>query len=338
MTEARIPYAELHSLVQHIFAAHGVPEPGARIMADTVAQAERDACLSHGLFRIPGYLASLRSGYVDGAALPALQQERPGTIAVDGARGFAQIALDAGRARLIEGARQQGIACIAIRNAHHYASLATDIEPFAEAGFFALAMVNGRSRVAPWGAAKAVIGTNPIAFACPRAGAAPLLWDMATSAVANADVLMAARDGEAIPAGVALDADGAPTTDPQAVLDGGTLLPFGGHKGSAIAVMVELLAAALTGGCFGFEDEAGRYPGATTANAGQLVILIDPGATGGGRAAERVELLLEQLAAAGASRLPGARRLAARAEAARLGVPLDPDLLQRLEAWAQGGD
>ncbi|MDB5414630.1 MAG: lactate dehydrogenase [Rubritepida sp.] len=328
-----ISYGDLHALLARIFTAHGMPPGSAAILAGAVAQAERDACLSHGLFRIPGYLSSLRSGYVDGAAVPVVEQPRPGTMAVDGARGFAQVALEAGRVRLLEAARNLGIACISIRNAHHYAALATDIEPFADAGLFALAMVNGRSRVAPFGARRAVIGTNPIAFACPRASGAPLLWDMATSAIANADVLMAARDGHAIPAGVALDRHGEPTTDPEAMQDGGALLPFGGHKGAAIATMVELLAAALTGGRFGFEDDAFRYPGATTANAGQLIILIDPAATGGAGAAERVETLLTRLTDAGADRIPGDRRLAARASAAENGIPITQALLAQLQAW-----
>lgn len=324
----RLAYAELHALLARIFAAQGMPEASAAILAGAVAQAERDGVHSHGLFRVPGYLSSLRSGYVDGAAVPVVEQPKPGMIAVDGNSGFAQVALEAGRARLLEAAGTNGIACIAIRNAHHYASLSTDIESFAEAGFFALAMANGRSRVAPFGARKAVLGTNPIALACPRAEGPPLLWDMATSAIANGDVLMAARDGRSIPAGVALDRHGEPTTDPKAMQDGGALLPFGGHKGAAIAVMVELLAAALTGGRFGFEDEAFRHPGALTANAGQLVILIDPL----GDAAMRVDLLVSRLTEAGAERLPGQRRLQARAEAAERGIAVTAEQLALLRS------
>lgn len=330
----RIAPAELRALLERIFARHGVATPGAALLAGTVAAAERDGCLSHGIFRVPGYIASLKSGYVDGAAVPAVHQDRPGTIAVDGRRGFAQVALHAARDRLLEATRRQGIACLAVRNAHHYAALAPDIEPFAEAGLVALSCVNGRSRVAPWGARRAVIGTNPLAFACPRVDAPPLLWDMATSAIANGDVLLAARGGHTIPAGVALDADGAPTTAPRAVLEGGALLPFGGHKGGAVAVMVEILAAALTGGRFGFEDEAHLHPGAMTANAGQLVILVDPEATGGADFAVRVGGLLERIADAGAGRVPGDRRLARRVEAERLGIAIEAARLEELRQLA----
>lgn len=324
----RLTYGDLHALLTGVFATHGMPEASAAILAAAVTQAERDGVHSHGLFRVPGYLSSLRSGYLDGAAVPLVEQPKPGLIAVDGARGFAQVALEAGRTRLLEAATTNGIACLAIRNAHHYASLSVDIEPFAASGFFALAMANGRSRVAPFGAEKAVLGTNPIALACPRAERPPLLWDMATSAIANGDVLMAARDGRPIPAGTALDRHGKPTTDPKAMQDGGALLPFGGHKGAAIALMVELLAAALTGGRFGFEDEAFRYPGALTANAGQIVILIE----GRHDSAARVDLLVSRLMESGAERLPGQRRLKARAEAAELGIEVTEEQLALLHS------
>lgn len=336
MTTLRIPYADLHALITRAFLAHGVTEPGAGILATAVAGAERDGSAGHGLFRMPGYIASLKSGYVDGAAVPSMARERPGTISVDGCRGFAQVALAMARPSLLQAVRDQGIACLAIRNAHHYAGLATDIEDFAAEGFFAISMLNGRSRVAPWGAAKAVTGTNPIAFACPRDDAAPLLCDMATSAIANAEVLMAERDGHPIPPGVALDQSGAATTDPRAVLDGGALLPFGGHKGGAISVMVEVFAAALTGGRFGFEDAAERPPGAMTSNAGQVVILIDPGATGGHGASGRVSLFIQHLLGAGTARLPGDRRLAARSNAQEHGVPVMRSQMDLLESLARG--
>lgn len=151
---------------------------------------------------------------------------------------------------------------------------------------------------------------------------------MATSAIANGDVLMAARDGRALPAGVALDRHGEPTTDPKAMQEGGALLPFGGHKGAAIAMMVELLAAALTGGRFGFEDEAFRYPGALTANAGQIVIVIEARHD----AAARVDALVSQLVASGAERLPGQRRLQARAEAAKFGIAVTAEQLALLRS------
>lgn len=329
MTTVLVPLGRLHDLVERAFIAHGVAEKAAGLLAATVTAAERDGSPGHGLFRLPGYFESLACGYVDGQAEPLIERPRPGVILIDGRRGFAQVSLAAAAPMLMDAARQCGIACAAIRNAHHYAGLSHDVEPFAEQGFFALAIVNGRARVAPWGATRPVVGTNPFAFACPRAEGAPLVWDMATSAIANAEVLLAARDGHAIPAGVALDAAGAPTTSARAVLEGGSLLPFGGHKGAAIAVMIELLGAALTGARFGFEEGREAPPNGRTSNTGQFVILIDPASKD---ALNRVETLLDELKNAGASRLPGERRLAARRAAEACGIAVAEASLSILQS------
>src|SRR4051795_6055926 len=134
-------------------------------------------------------------------------------------------------------------------------------------------MVNGRQRMAVWGGNRKLFGTSPMAFACPRAGRLPLVWDQASSVMAQGDVLLAMQRGEPLPEGVGLDADGRSTTDPHALLEGGgSALPFGQHKGSSIALMIEVLAGALTGGCFGLEDGSAEYPGAQTSKAGQTVI------------------------------------------------------------------
>ena len=209
-------------------------------------------------------------------------------------------------------ARRQGIAAVAIRNSHHFAAVWPDIEPFAVEGFIALAMVNGRQRMVVWGGKRKLLGTSPMAFACPRPGRLPLVWDQASSVMAQGEILLAAQRGDILPEGVGLDADGRPTTDPRAVLDGGSILPFGGHKGSSIAFMIEILAGALTGGPFGFEDRSHEYPGAQTPKAGQTVILIDPLLVPGNRYFERIESLFEAIAASGVERLPAERRYARR--------------------------
>lgn len=333
MSTQRIAIDELLALVTRIFATNGVSAHNAPLVAAAVVAAERDGCTGHGLFRIPGYLKSLESGYVDGKATPELAQHRSSVISADGNRGFAQVTIAAARSRLLDIVRDHGIGCLAIKNSHHYASLANDIEDFAAAGYFAITLINGRARVAPWGAARPVIGTNPIAFACPRSSGPPLLWDLATSAIANADVLMAARDGKAIPHGVAIAADGLSTEDPNAVLNGGALLPFGGHKGGAIAVMIELLAAALTGAHFGFEEAAQASAGGMTSNAGQVIIVIDPAATGELRAAVRVDQLIEYLSESRVDRIPGGRRDAARRESITSGIAVYDKSLNDLQKW-----
>lgn len=327
----RLPFAELQGLLHRIFQHHGCSETVAATLAHNCASAQRDGAHSHGVFRIPGYLSTLASGWVDGHATPTVSDVAPACVRVDAAGGFAQPALAAARPLLVAKARAAGIAVLAIHNSHHFAALWPDVEPFAEEGLLALSVVNSMTCVVPHGARRPLFGTNPIAFAAPCAGAAPIVFDMATSAMAHGDVQLAARAGEQLPPGVGVDANGQPTTDPKAILDGGALLPFGGHKGSALSMMVELLAAGLTGGHFSWEFDWAGHPGAKTPWTGQLIIVIDPGKVEGGRFAERSRDLVAQMQAAGLSRLPGERRLAERAQAQRDGVALTQQQLLELE-------
>ena len=265
----RVSVGTLTDLVVRIFLHHGVSAENAGPVAETIVSAERDGAASHGLLRLPGYISTLQSGWVDGRALPVVTDAAPALVATEAANGFAQPALRASATLLRAKAHNQGIAAVAIRNSHHFAALWPDIEPFAAEGFIALAMVNGRQRMVVWGGKRKLLGTSPMAFACPRPGRLPLVWDQASSVMAQGELLLAAQRDDILPEGVGLDAEGRPTTDPHAVLDGGSLLPFGGHKGSSIAFMIEILAGALTGGPFGFEDRLHEYPGAQTPKAGR---------------------------------------------------------------------
>jgi delta1-piperideine-2-carboxylate reductase len=219
-------------------------------------------------------------------------------------------------------ARSQGIAALTIRNAHHFAALWPDVEPFAEAGLVALATVSARSRIVPEPGLAPVLGTNPLAFACPRAGGPPIVFDQASSVTSQGNVLLARRAGRAVPEGVGIDAAGRVSTDPAAILDGGALLAYGGYKGFDIALMAELMAAALTGGRFGFEDFADAPAGAPTSKTGEYIVVIDPERSAGSGFAGRVALLAERLRAAGQPRLPGDRRYEMRQRAERDGIRL----------------
>ncbi|MCF4981790.1 Ldh family oxidoreductase, partial [Pseudomonas gessardii] len=259
-----------------------------------------------------------------------------GFVRVDADDGCAQPALAAARPLLVAKARSAGIAVLAIRNSHHFAALWPDVEPFAEEGLVALSVVNSMTCVVPHGADRPLFGTNPIAFAAPRADGPPIVFDLATSAIAHGDVQIAARKGERVPPGTGVDSLGQPTQDPKAILEGGALLPFGGHKGSALSMMVELLAAALTGGNFSFEFDWSNHPGAKTPWTGQLLIVIDPSKTAGQDFAQRSQELVRQMHAVGLRRLPGDRRHRTRAKAAQEGILLDGDELARLRTLAQG--
>ncbi|NLC36986.1 MAG: Ldh family oxidoreductase, partial [Alcaligenaceae bacterium] len=288
----RMPLAELQALLVRIFERHGAAAEVAAILARNVAEAQRDGADSHGIFRMPGYVSTLASGWVDGHAVPVVTDAAPGFVSVDARNGFAQPAHQAAQPLLLDKVRSQGIALLAIHDSHHFAALWPDVEPYARQGFVALTFVNSMASVVPHGGRRPLFGTNPIAFAAPRAGAEPLVFDLATSAMAHGDVQIAAREGRQLPPDHGVDRDGQPTCDPQAMLEGGALLPFGGHKGSALSMMVELLAAALTGGNFSFGFSWDAHPGAQTPRTGQLLIVIDPARGAGAGFAQRAQELV----------------------------------------------
>jgi delta1-piperideine-2-carboxylate reductase len=307
----------------------------AAIIARVLVEAERDGTTSHGLFRVSGYLATLTSGHVDAKAEPVVHDVAPSVVKVDAGNGFAQPALAAGRALVTQKARATGVAVMAIHNSHHFAPLWADVEPFAEDGLVAMALVNSRLRIAPWDARTKLLGTNPMAFASPRAGKPPLVWDQASSVMAQGQVLLAAKEGRQLPPDTLIDREGNPTDDPNELMRGGALRAFGGYKGSSIALMVEILAGALTGGQFGFEDTLGEQRGAATQNAGELLIVIDPARFGNGAFPVRVNTLLDHLRQGGVSRLPAEQRHKMRL-ANRDGIPVDDETLRALEALTGG--
>lgn len=333
--DIHLSYADLVALLQKIFVRNGVSEENAKILAENCASCERDGSLSHGIFRMAGYVSSLNSGWVDGKAVADVEDVGPAFVRVDANGGFTQPAMLAARPLLIEKVKANGVAVLAIRRSHHFSALWPDVEPFAEEGFVALSVVNSMACVVPHGGKKAVFGTNPIAFASPRADAAPFVFDQASSAIAHGDVQIAARAGHDLKPGMGVDRDGQPTTDPKAILDGGALLPFGGHKGNSIALMVEILSAALTGGYFSGEFDWSGHKGAQTPFTGQFFIVIDPERGGNDVFAERVAGICDLVLEAGQERLPGERRHLTRARAAQAGIPLSSENYGKLRALAE---
>ncbi len=330
----KIAAAELEALIAEALIASKTSEANARSVARALAQAEIDGQKGHGLSRAPIYAAQARAGKVDGHATPDVRQTRPGTLMVDVHNGFVFPALDIAIARLPEISRNVGIAAAGFVRSHHFGVVGRHVERLAEAGLIALAFGNTPKAMAPWGGRQPVFGTNPLAFAAPRRSGAPIVVDLALSQVARGKILTAAQKGEPIPAGWAVDEQGEPTTDAKVALKG-ALQPIGGAKGAALALMVEVLAVALTGANFAFEatsffDAEGAPPA-----VGQLLIAIDPGAFAGRDAfADRVGLLASTIEAGGA-RLPGSRRLANREKAQREGVTVDASLLAEVRALAK---
>jgi delta1-piperideine-2-carboxylate reductase len=324
-------FSELSRLIERILAKHGLAQDNARIIADVVAAAERDGSFSHGLTRLNGYISTLESGWVDGAAVPDVINAAPGLVVTNANNGFAQIALAKSRPLLVEKTRKQGIAAVAIRNSHHFAALWPDIEPLAEEQLIALTTINTRIYMSVWGGKKKILGTNPMAFACPRRGNPPVIWDQASSPMSHGDLLLASKEKRQISSGVAVDANGNSTIDPDEMLKGGAFLAFGGHKGSAIAFMIEILSAAVTGGRFGYDDRVSGFPGGKTSHAGQFVMALDPLQTTGKEFFDRVEEFLARLRASGVKRLPGEHRYARRKLAEADGIPISSEHYETMQ-------
>lgn len=255
---------------------------------------------------------------------------------IDGNNGFVQPALAQAAPAIESAIEEAGIALITVRGAHHSSTLWADLEPFAERGYVALGMIaSGVLMVTPRGANRRTFSTNPVGFATPVAGAPPIVFDFSTSAISGGDLTLHAREGRSVPIGFGLDSDGNDTEDPQRILDGGTLLPFGGpsaHKGMLLGMMIEMLAAGLGGGQFIFEHdiEKAKAPGgAMTFRNAQLFIVIDPERGGNEQYAQRIAQFAEMMRESGVDRLPGDRRYHARSVAERDGIPIT-DLMREL--------
>ncbi|AGT11239.1 Ldh family oxidoreductase [Paracoccus aminophilus] len=338
MTDATaISISDLTELATEILTRGGFSHPQGAAIARTIIAAERDNCKSHGVYRIEGCLRTLKLGKVVPDAEPVLLQDDSAVVRVDAKSGFANLAFELGAPVLAEKTRKFGVAALVINDCTHFAALWPEVEALADQGLAAMAMCPSYATVAPSGGDKPLLGTNPFAFGWPRAGDTPYVFDFATSVVARGEVELYRRAGKQLPEGWAIDADGNPTTDPEAALSG-AMLPFGGHKGSAISTMIELLAGAMIGDFT--SDEALDFLG-TTAIAprhGELVLAFDPARMSGGRGnpIAKGEAFLDAIAGQGA-RLPSQRRFAARKIAMAEGISLSAaEMAQLHDLHARG--
>ncbi len=312
MNTIELTLDEIYNLARTTLLNAGSSEEMAHIVADTVMRAERDGSHSHGLFRIPGYVASLKSGKVNANANPSVECVTPVLIRCDADNGYAPLAHARCFEQLVEAARTYGIAMAQITRSHHFAALWPETEALAEKGLVAFTCVNYMPMVAPYGAREKVYGSNPISFAWPRAGKTPVVFDMATAAMAMGDIQIAARDGKELPPGIGLNKEGEPTTDPKdidPVTGGGMILPFGGYKGSHIAMMVELLAGPLVGETVSFETAKKDNKDGGPPAGGQFILAMSPDITSGTKDWENsADSLFDRLKSFDHLRLPGERR------------------------------
>ena len=332
MSETQMSLEAIHALAKDTLMAQGCDAENAGAVADIITRAEGDGCHSHGLMRLPGYVATLKSGKVKGKARPTIKKLAPAVVQVNGHNGFAPYALAEGRKHLIEAAKTCGIAAMPLIGIHHFAALWTEVEPVAEAGLVAFACTSYKPAVIPAGGTKALYGTNPICFGWPRKDGAPMVFDQASSVMARGEVMLAAREGHALPEGVGVDTDGNPSTDPDAVLKG-ALLAFGGYKGSSIAMMVELLAGGLIGESFSFEAAIRDNGDGGPPQGGEFMLAMDPNLFGDASGwADHAEKLFDKIKEQDGTRLPGARRHVNRKENATSGVAVSNIILDKISA------
>ena len=308
MTTTSLTLDEIYDLAFKVLKDNGCDEFNAKNVAETVTNAERDGSVSHGLFRIPGYVASLKSNKVKKNARPSNTYLTQNAIRVEGDYGFAPSAIKVGIPALTDTANQHGVGVLTITNTHHFAALWHETEALAENGLIGIACTAYKPSVAPAGAKKPLFGTNPISFAWPRKNNTPVVYDMATSTMAMGEVQVAARDGHKVPFGTGLNKDGEKTDDPSAIANGGVLLTFGEYKGSAIAMMIELLAAGLVGDLFSFEAKEEDNNDGGPARGGEFIMALSPKLIAGDNWNEHSEKFFKKMTGLEGVRLPGKRR------------------------------
>lgn len=321
----RVPYDEAIHRAAAALRAAGASEPMAASTARALVLAQAQGIASHGLDRVPQYATHLRNGRARGDAVARLARAQGAALLVDAGQGLAFPACELAIARGIEVARAQGLCFAGVTNSHHAGVLVDHLRPAAAAGLVGLGFANSPAAMPAAGGRHPVFGTNPVAAIFPRPGGDPLMIDLSLSEVARGKVAQAARRGEPIPPGWALDREGRPTTDAAAALEG-SMLPVGAassSKGAMLALVVELLVVALTGAAFGFEASSFFVDEGNAPRIGQAFLLIDPAALAGSAVyAERVEALVGEMLVDEGVRLAGARRLALERQARVEGVEL----------------
>lgn len=317
---------QAEEFVASIFERNGVLPVSARSTARALVAAEAAGQGGHGFRRIPAYVSQLHIGKANGKAVPVATQLRPAVLSVDACNGYAYPAIDLAVELLPAMARSQGIALALIGRSHHAGVMALTVERLADEGLVAFMVANAPASMAPWGGIKPLYGTNPIAFAAPVAGADPLVIDLALSKVARGKIMAARQKGETIPDDWALDAQGRPTTDPDEAING-TMVPAGDAKGAALALMVEVMAAGLTGGNFGFQASSLLDDTGTAPSLGHTIIAIDPQIAGTDVFAARLRLMANEIEGQENARLPGRRSQGIRKHAIEHGIVIEEDIL-----------
>ncbi|MDN3648485.1 Ldh family oxidoreductase [Reinekea marina] len=311
--QIQLSLQQVRELSEGILLYNGFSLDHAQSITDTIYACQQDDCQSHGLYRLLMCIESIRSGRVDGSAEPSVTDAGPSVVKANANQGISLLALRAGMPLLIEKAKKNGIAAMAINNCFHFSALWPEVEVLSSAGLAGLAMVPSHAWVAPAGGTRGTLGTNPLAFSWPRIGKHPFTFDFATSQFARGEIELYRRAGKPLPEGVAIDKQGNPTTDAEAAMQG-AMLTFGGYKGSALSIMIELLAGPLIDDLTSKESMEFAQGKPEAPYHGEIIIAFDPHMFSAGQVGknnERAERMFADIIEQGA-RLPSQRRYQAR--------------------------
>jgi (2R)-3-sulfolactate dehydrogenase (NADP+) len=312
----------------------GTLAKNAGYFADAILDTELSGLEGHGFYWLQYYCEHVRSGKVDGKAVPKVAKLSPVAFRVDARGGFAHPAIEKGFSKLIPAAAKNGIAGMAVHNSYNAATLGYHTGYLARHGLLAFGFTNSTPAIAPVGGRKPVIGTNPISFAVPgRAGKIAFLIDQSASAVTWTAVKLAADEGRAIPLGWAMDSEGKPATDAARGL-AGSMAPAGGYKGFGQGLIVEVMCAALAGARRGPQMGSFMANDGKPIGCGQFFIALEPKAFSGGDFAKQVAALAKSITAQQGARLPNSRRAANQKRLAKEGLPIDRVLYDRLQSFA----
>ena len=263
----------LNDFASEVYRSAGMPDADAQLVADTLVQADLWGHQSHGVLRLPWYLGRLKAGVCTAVAAPKFAVDAGAVAVIDGGDAMGQVLTDYAMRDAIRRAKKHGIAAVAVRNSNHFGTALYYTLIAARSGCVAFLSTNASPAMAPWGGRKKTVGTNPWSWAAPAGKYAPMVLDIANTGVARGKIYLAKQKGQAIPEGWALDAAGSPTTDPAAAIDG-IILPMAGHKGYAIATMMDMLSGVLSGSSFG-GGIAGPYQTERRSGAGHLMVVLD---------------------------------------------------------------
>jgi delta1-piperideine-2-carboxylate reductase len=319
-------------LVSDVLSRHGMNDEGTGILSELLTASHIEGPQSHGLNMLPRYVEELRTGWSNGVAAPKISERKSGWLHVDCDNGYCQIGLSRVFPRLKQVATENGIALLTVANTHHIGALRFDTALLAKDGFIAIAFVNSRAWVVPEGGAKAVFGTNPMSFACPREGAEPIIWDQASSVMSMTDIKLAAQNDEILPHTAGLNTSGNRTCVAKEIVSAEKLLAFGQHKGSAIALMIELLSAALAGGTLSCDEEERVSFGAASSKPGYSMIVIHPDNGVSENFSDQVQKLCQVITVESGGYIPGDRRFDRIQLSQTQGITVDTELLAKLRA------